>query len=133
MKYCPDSQPCKCPNHVIYKYKPYNTTRNIHNDKSQYGSMTLKFSPSGTLLAFHCTTYGRSNHEVLVMDVDQLKISHKLVGHLNIIYDMDWLNGETLATVSSDRTAIVWLLSKTNDDFTLKVKLLKLNRELMVV
>lgn len=95
--------------------------------------MTLKFSPSGTLLAFHCTTYGRSNHEVLVMDVDQLKISHKLVGHLNIIYDMDWLNGETLATVSSDRTAIVWLLSKTNDDFTLKVKLFKLNRELMVV
>lgn len=83
--------------------------------------MACKFNSSGELLAYHCSTYGRSSHDVIVMEVKNLKVTHKLTGHLNIVYDLDWLNEQTLITVSSDRTAIVWTLSRTGGDFSLKV------------
>lgn len=91
---------------------------------SQYGSMTSKFSLSGVLLAFHCTSYQRSNHEIIVMNVKNFQIVYNLIGHLNIVYDLDWLNDHTLVSVSSDRTAIVWSLKK-NGKFTLKVSSLR--------
>lgn len=87
--------------------------------RSQYGSMVAKFSLNGTYLAFHCTAYLRNNHEIIVVDVNNLQISHTLVGHLSIVYDLDWLSENVLASVSSDRTAIVWFLSE--NQFHMKV------------
>lgn len=53
------------------------------------------------------------------MNVNNLQIVHILVGHLFIVYDIDWLNDETLVTASSDRTAIIWFL--TEKGFEMKV------------
>lgn len=82
--------------------------------------MVAKFSPNGLLLAFHCIASTKSNHEILVMDVNQLQIVHSLVGHLFIVYDITWLNDDTLVTASSDRTAIIWFL--TEKSFKMKVR-----------
>lgn len=86
---------------------------------SQYGSMASKFSPNGTFLAFHCTAYMRSNHEIIIIQVNNLQIIHTLAGHLNIVYDLDWLSDNVIASVSSDRTAIIWFL--TENSFKMKV------------
>lgn len=86
---------------------------------SQYGSMVAKFSPNGSLLAFHCTEYMRTNHEIIVLNMGNLQVRHILTGHLSIIYDLDWLNQEAIASVSSDRTAIIWFL--TEKSFHMKV------------
>lgn len=53
------------------------------------------------------------------MNVNNLQIVHVLVGHLFIVYDIDWLNDETLATASSDRTVIIWFLMENG--FEMKV------------
>lgn len=78
-----------------------------------------KFNLSGTLLAFHCTASMRTNHEIIVISVNQLQVTHNLVGHLGIVYDLDWLNDSVLVSVSTDRTAIVWYLTLSN--FKMKV------------
>lgn len=83
--------------------------------------MTSSFSPNGELIAFHCTSYMRSNHEIIVMRVKNMQIIHTLIGHLSIIYGIDWLDEQTLVSVSSDRTAIIWKLAD-NNSFALKVK-----------
>lgn len=87
---------------------------------TQYGSMTSAFSPNGELIAFHCTSYMRSNHEVIIMRAKNMRITHTLIGHISIVYDIDWLDDRTLVSVSSDRTAIIWKLEE-NNGFTLKV------------
>lgn len=79
-------------------------------------------SPNGSQIAFHQTTYTRSNHEIIVMKENNLQVSHVLSGHLSLIYDIDWLNERILISVASDRTAIVWFLS--DGDFKIKVLLL---------
>lgn len=61
----------------------------------------------------------RNNHEIIVIQVNNFQITHTLIGHLNIIYDLDWLNENIIASVSSDRTAIIWFLTETN--FNMKV------------
>lgn len=103
---------------MMYRFEVQNSKENQGN-RVQYGSMVSKFSPSGFLLAFHCTTYRRQNHEVVILNVNNLKIRNTLIGHLNIVYDLDWLNEKVLCSVSSDRTAIVWFLSE--NEFSLKV------------
>lgn len=112
-------QQCKCPNRVAYKHDVSGHLRSGAG-RSQYGSMVAKFSSSGSLLAFHCTTYMRANHEIIILKVNNLQISHTLVGHLSIVYDLDWLSENVLASVSSDRTAIVWFL--TENAFHMKVR-----------
>lgn len=62
----------------------------------------------------------RSNHEIVIMRTKSMHITHTLIGHISIVYDIDWLDDRTLASVSSDRTAIVWKLDE-NNKFTLKV------------
>lgn len=95
--------------------------------------MVAKFSLNGSLLAFHCTAHPKSNHEILIFDVNHLQILHTLSGHLSIVYELDWLNETTLASVSSDRTAIIWFLAENH--FRMKVRqrwlffFLKLNLE----
>ena len=42
-----------------------------------------------------------------------------LRGHLNVVYDMDWFDEQTLVSVSSDRTGIVWFL--TPDAYTMRI------------
>lgn len=84
--------------------------------------MIAKFSTNGHLLALHCTTYRRHNHEISIMNVNNLKIINTLIGHLNIVYDLEWLNENVLVSVSSDRTAIVWFIFDRGE-FTLKVNL----------
>ncbi|XP_031640642.1 jouberin-like [Contarinia nasturtii] len=111
-------QQCKCPNRLVYKHEISNHIRG-HTNPSQYGTMIVKFSPNGSQLAFHHTTYTRSNHEIIVMKVNSLQVSHVLTGHLSLIYDIDWLNERILISVASDRTAIVWFLSDEN--FKIKV------------
>lgn len=88
----------------------------------QNGSMIAKFSTSGHLLAIHCTTYCRHNHEISIINVNNLKIINTLIGHLNIVYDLEWLNENVLVSVSSDRTAIVWFLLDRGE-FRLKVNM----------
>lgn len=97
-------------------------SHNSHNPSinSQYGSMVAKFSPNGSSLAFHCTEYLRSNHEIIVLNSQNLRVTHSLTGHLSIIYDLDWLNESAIASVSSDRTAIIWFL--TDKSFKMKVR-----------
>lgn len=89
--------------------------------------MASKFSPAGSLLAFHRTTYMRSNHEIVIMKVNSLQVSHVLVGHFSIVYDIDWLSEDTLISVSSDRTAIIWFLTKNS--FKIRVIYHKFTRE----
>lgn len=81
--------------------------------------MVAKFNLSGTLLAFHSTAQIRSSHEIDVLNVNQLQVTHNLVGHLGIVYDLDWLSDSVLVSVSTDRTAIVWYL--TQRSFKMKV------------
>lgn len=81
--------------------------------------MVAKFNLNGTLLAFHCTTQIRSSHEIIVLNVNQLQVTHTLMGHLGIVYDLDWLSDSVLVSVSTDRTAIVWHL--TQSSFKMKV------------
>lgn len=88
--------------------------------RSQYGSMVAKFNLNGTLLAFHCTAQIRSSHEIIVLSVNHLQVTHNLMGHLGIVYDLDWLNDTVLVSVSTDRTAIVWYLTQNN--FKMKVR-----------
>lgn len=111
-------QQCACPNRLMYRHGISGTVRN-HSSQEQYGSMIAKFSPDGSLIAFHCTSYRRHSHEILVLNVNQSQITHKLIGHLNIVYDLDWLNENIFISVSSDRTAIVWFLFENK--FSLKV------------
>lgn len=94
--------------------------KRYRSSHEQYGSMIAKFSPTGHLLAFHCTTYRRHNHKISIINVNNLKINNTLIGHLNIVYDLEWLNENVLVSVSSDRTAIVWFLYDRGE-FTLKV------------
>lgn len=61
----------------------------------------------------------RSNHEIVIMKVNSLHVSHVLVGHFSIVYDIDWLSEDTLISVSSDRTAIIWYL--TENSFKIRV------------
>lgn len=112
-------QQCECPNRIIYKHNVMNNIRGVGPGRSQYGSMIAKFNPNGTLIAFHCTAYMRNNHEIIVLNVNRLQVAHNLLGHLGIIYDLDWLNDSVLVSVSTDRTAIVWNL--TESDFKMKV------------
>lgn len=81
--------------------------------------MVAKFNLNGTLLAFHCTAQIRANHEIIVLNVNQLQVTHNLMGHLGIVYDLDWLNDGVLISVSTDRTAIVWYLTQSH--FKMKV------------
>lgn len=46
--------------------------------------------------------------------MENLGVTHILAGHMSIIYDLDWLNQEAIASVSSDRTAIIWFLTETS-------------------
>lgn len=111
-------QECVCPNRIVYRHELAGNFRSSASH-SQYGSMVSKFSVNGTMLAFHSTTYTRSNHEIIILRVKNLEVCHVLIGHLNIVYDLDWLNEDTLVSVSSDRTAIVWFLAECN--YTMKV------------
>lgn len=86
--------------------------------RSQFGSMVARFNPNGTSIAFHCTAYMRNNHEIIVLNVYQLQVTHNLLGHLGVIYDLDWLNDSVLVSVSTDRTAIVWYLTESNFKMT---------------
>lgn len=95
--------------------------------RSQYGSMVARFNLNGTLLAFHSTAYMRNNHEIIVLNVYHLQVTHNLLGHLGIVYDLDWLNDSVLVSVSTDRTAIVWYLTESN--FKMKVRF---NLELII-
>lgn len=82
--------------------------------------MVVKFNPNGSLLAFHSTANLKSNHEIIVINMLNLQVVHHLIGHLGIVYDIDWLCEDTFASVSSDRTAIIWFL--TGNGFKMKVR-----------
>lgn len=112
-------KPCECPNRLMYRHEIGGGKRYLGSHE-QYGSMVAKFSTNGDLLAFYCTTYRRQNHEISILNVNNLKIINTLYAHLNIVYDLEWLNENILVSVSSDRTAIVWFLFDRGE-FTLKV------------
>lgn len=82
--------------------------------------MVSKFSPNGSFLAFHLTANLKSNHEIIVINMLNLQIVHHLIGHLGIVYDIDWLSEDSFVSVSSDRTAIIWFLN--DNSFKMKVR-----------
>lgn len=110
---------CKCPNKIIYKHQLPQNAKGQFSTKSCCGSLVSKFNPNGSCLAFHCFTAVRDEHDIFIMEIKNFKISTILRGHFGVIYDLDWFDERTLVSVSSDRTAIIWLIE--NDMYTMTV------------
>lgn len=83
------------------------------------GSLSAKFSPNGDLIAFHHTSTTDQDHEVIVLAMQTFQTRFILRGHLGIIYALDWSNEQTIVSVSSDHTTIVWFLE--NEQYLFKV------------
>lgn len=87
--------------------------RRYHGQPSgSAGSLSANFSPNGDLIAFHHTTSADQDHEIIVLSMQTFQTRYILRGHLGIVYALDWFNEQTVLSVSSDHTAIVWFLEE---------------------
>lgn len=104
-------QACKIPNKLFHKIS--------YHEK---GSMTLKFSFDGNLLAF--SEVSRNGFFLHIYKFPEMKKSFTMLEHSNFIHDIDWLKQKNYAiqrivTASSDFTAIVWKLEGDNYTYTI--------------
>lgn len=82
-----------------------------------FNSMTAKFNSNGDFLAFHVES---SMNEIrIVSTTNWNKTIIRLLGHRNIIHDINWINDFMLVSASSDCTAIVWRILDEKIDFNI--------------
>lgn len=104
---------------ILYKHKPNASSGGRYQNQiaGSAGSIISSFSPDGELVAFHCSATAAHDHEIIILSVQTLRPVVVLRGHLGIVYALNWFNSNTLATVSSDHTAIVWCIDSGHYQF----------------
>lgn len=71
------------------------------------GCQLLRFSPNGRFLAA-CITHNNSRTKIAVFDVEEGTRNFELVGHKNLIHDLDWhYTNEYCISSSSDLSCTV--------------------------
>lgn len=99
-------QACKIPNKMFSK--------TLFHEK---GSMNVKFSTDGNLLAF--TEVTKDGSTLHVQKFPEMREVFTMLEHSDLIHDIDWLKqkqfseGPWMLTGSSDLTAIVWKLEES--------------------
>lgn len=94
---------------------PAKPMRKIMEHKN--GSSIARFDKRGAFLAYTKTGDNKSNHIVLLKFPDLKKVL-TLNGHVNLIYDLDWMDSASnidhkcsfIVSASSDKTAIIWAI-----------------------
>lgn len=87
---------------VIYK----------HQNASATSSMVARFNGSGNFLAFHSHSASKDSHDISILSTSTVELVLSLAGHRGTVYEIDWLDDFTLASASSDCSAIVWFIHR---------------------
>jgi hypothetical protein len=104
-------QACKIPNKLLHKIPS--------RDK---GSMAVKFSCDGSLIAF--TEISKDGFFLHVFKFPEMQNLFTMLEHSNFIHDIDFLrqkhyNSHRMVTASSDFTAIVWKIDHSSYTYTI--------------